>query len=434
MRVACVDKDWLGGTCLNVGCIPSKALLESSERFHEIAGQSLKGHGIQVGGVDLDLEAMMARKDKIVQTMTGGVAGMFKKSGVEHLVGTGSVPQPGSVVVDGESGRQSVSTERILLALGSEPVELPALPFDGEFVISSTEALELSEVPERMIVIGAGAIGLELGSVWNRLGTDVSVVEFMDAVLPGADGEISTQLERILKRQGLNFELGASAEGAQIRDGEVVLTVSLPNGERQAVTCDCVLVAVGRRPYRADSGIEELGVTLDKRGQVIVDGDFQTSVAGVYAIGDLIPGPMLAHKAEMEGAAAVERMAGHGTGLSYHAIPNVVYTHPEVASVGSTEEQVKAQGIDYKVGKHQFRANARAHCMDSIDGLVKIIADKETDRLLGMHILGPQASHLIAEGALALEFSASAEDVARTVHAHPSLSEVVKEAAWAVQE
>jgi len=434
MKVACVDRDRLGGTCLNVGCIPSKALLESSERYHELSAAGLQAHGIQVGEVRLDLAAMMARKQKIVSTMTQGIGSLFRKHKVEFLAGTGVVPEAGVVAVESSEGTQIVKAERIILALGSVPTQLPSLPFDGEYILSSTEALSLTEVPERMVVIGAGAIGLELGSVWNRLGAQVLVVEYTDSLLPGADREIATQLQRVLKRQGLRFELQTSAEHASIANGKVALTV-VPAGEREGDSrveeCDCVLVAVGRRPCHQGSGIETLGVAFDGRDYVIVDGDFRTNVPGLYAIGDLIPGPMLAHKAEMEGVVAVERMAGMGSSASYRAIPNVVYTQPEVAAVGATEEEAAADGVDYCVGKFQFRANARAHCMDAIDGLVKIISEKGTDRLLGMHILGPQASHLIAEGVLAMEFSASAEDVARTVHAHPSLSEVIGGAAAA---
>jgi len=322
----------------------------------------------------------------------------------------------------------------VLLAMGSVPAELPGLPFDGEHVISSTEALSLDEVPERLVVIGAGAIGLELGSVWNRLGSEVQVVEFMDAVLPGADAEVSGQLQRILKRQGLGIHLSTSASGVEVGAAGVVVRLEpRDGGEGSAVECDRVLVAVGRRPASAGSGLEALGVQVDGRGFVQVDEDYQTSVPGVYAIGDLIPGPMLAHKAEAEAVVAVERMAGRGGRLQYDAIPAIVYTHPEAASVGQTEEGAAAAGRRVRVGKHLFRANARAHCMEGIDGFAKVIADADTDRILGVHILGPQASHLIAEGVLAMEMSASAEDLARTIHGHPTLSEVVKEAAWACQ-
>ena len=434
MHVACVDKEALGGTCLNVGCIPSKALLESSERYYEIS-EGLDEHGIKAGTLQLDLGAMMARKSKIVQGMTQGIAGLLKKHKVEFFAGSGSIAEAGVVQVDGKDGSQRLQTERILLATGSASAELPSLPYDGEYVISSTEALELASVPDRLVVIGAGAIGLEMGSVWNRLGSEVLVVEFMDSIIPGMDREISALLERILKKQGLTFKLGTSAEKVEIHNGEVRLTIASKDGaDRWVAPCDRVLVAVGRRPFSGSSGIDALGVEVDERGFVVVDEQYQTSVSGVFAIGDLIPGPMLAHKAEVEGVAAVEVMAGRSGHVNYGAIPNVVYTNPEVASVGMTEEEAEAAGHEVKVGKYQFRANARAHCMDSTDGFVKIVADSDDDRLLGMHILGPQASHLIAEGVLAMEFAGSAEDIARTTHAHPSLSEVIKEAAWTIQD
>lgn len=427
MKVACIDKSYLGGTCLNVGCIPSKALLESSDLFYR-AKKGLGHHGIGQGEVGLDLQAMMARKEKIVQTMTKGIEGLFKGRGVTHFVGTGQVLSPGSVAVQGSDGEQVLSAKHILLATGSTPVELSNLPFDGKHIISSTEALTLEKVPERLVVIGGGAIGLELGSVWSRLGAQVLVVEAMDQILPEMDQEMAQQLERLLKRQGLKFLLGAKAQEAAIKKGQVTLTIGADDQER-VETCDLVLVAVGRKPCSTGLGIEDVGVAINERGQVLVDAQGRTNVERIWAIGDLVPGPMLAHKAEAEGVAVAERMAGRAGQVNYEAIPSVVYTHPELASVGASEEAATAAGHEIAVGKHLFRSNARAHCMDDIDGLVKVVADAHTDQLLGMHILGPQASHLIAEGVLALEFGASAEDVARTVHAHPALSEVVGEAA-----
>jgi dihydrolipoamide dehydrogenase len=432
MRVACVDKEFLGGTCLNVGCIPSKALLESSELYHQLKS-GLDHHGIHAGSVDLDLGAMMSRKEQIVQTMTKGIGGLFGQHGVDFVAGEASIQGAGTVQVVGETDSRTLSCERILLATGSAPIELPDLPFDGAHVLSSTEALSLGSVPQRMVVVGAGAIGLELGSVWNRLGTEVLVVEFMDHILPGTDRETSTLLQRLLKRQGLEFRLQSSARHAVVKDGKVVLTVAGENGETEE-ECDCVLVAVGRRPFSAGLGLEVAGIEIDEKGVVRVDENYQTNVDGIFAIGDLISGPMLAHKAEEEAVAAVERMVGSAGHVNYNAIPNVVYTHPELASVGLTEEAAIEAGITFKSGKYLFRANARAHCMDMIDGHVKIIGDANTDRLLGMHIVGPQASHLIAEGALAIEFASSVEDLARSVHAHPTLSEVIKEAAWTLQE
>jgi dihydrolipoamide dehydrogenase len=431
MKVACVEKEALGGTCLNVGCIPSKALLESSELFAR-AKQGLDQHGVGLGQVGLDLGAMMARKDRIVRAMTQGIAALFRGHGVEPVAGTGRIAGPGRVEVENGGEKRSLETRNILIATGSAPIELKGLPFDGERIISSTEALSLPEVPERLAVIGAGAIGLELGSVWSRLGARVLVVEFMDQILPGMDAEMTGQLQRLLKRQGLEFLLGASAKGAEIAAGRVRLAVVAGGGER-VEECDRVLVAVGRRPRTEGLGLEA-GIERDERGRIRVDADFQTKVPGIYAVGDAIAGPMLAHKAEAEGVAAVEKMAGIAGRVNYDAIPGVVYTHPELASVGLTEEGAREKFGEVKVGKCHFRANARAHCMDEVDGLVKVISHARTDRLLGVHILGPQASHLIAEAVVALEFAASAEDLARTVHAHPALSEVVREAAWAVQE
>jgi len=429
LKVACIDKNYLGGTCLNVGCIPSKALLESSELYYK-AKKGLEQHGITLGEVEFDLSAMMRRKEKIVNTMTKGIAALFKGHKVASFTGRGCLLGGGQVEVDGADKKQVLTAKNVLLATGSAPVSLPGLPFDGERVISSTEALELKQVPERMIVIGAGAIGLEMGSVWSRLGAEVLVVEFMDQILPGMDREMAEQLQRLLKRQGLSFKLETRAKGMEVKEGKVQLTVAV--GEEEGVElCDVVLVAVGRRPVTQGLGLEQAGVELDERGFVQIDEHGRTSAEGVWAIGDLVAGPMLAHKAEAEGVAAVERMVGKAGQVNRDAIPGVVYTHPELAGVGLNEEAAKEQGYEVSVGKYQFRANARAHCMDEIDGFVKVVADAKTDRLLGLFILGAQASNLIAEGVLAMEFSASAEDIARTIHAHPALSEVVKEAAWA---
>jgi dihydrolipoamide dehydrogenase len=428
MRVACIDKGWIGGTCLQAGCIPSKALLESSHRYHELQS-GLDDHGIGVDSVRLDLAAMMSRKQRIVDTMTKGIQGLFKSHKVDFVEGTARVASPTTVRVESESGAQVLSGRRLLLATGSIPVELPDLPFDGRRILSSTEALSLPAVPERLAVVGAGAIGLELGSVWSRLGTQVHVIEFTDSVLPGMDEEIRTQVHRQLKRQGLSFDLATQAAGARIEeDGIHLRLVPRDGGEEKQLAFDHVLVAVGRRPYAAGLGLDEVGVTCDERGFVPVDADYRTNVESIYAIGDLTPGPMLAHKAESEAVVAVERMTGSGASVNYDAVPGVVYIHPEVASVGLTEQDAADRG-PVRVGKMLFRANARAHAMDTIDGFVKIVADAETDRLLGVHIFGPQASHLIAEAVLALELSASAEDLARTMHAHPTLSEVLREAA-----
>jgi dihydrolipoamide dehydrogenase len=431
MRVACVEKDArLGGTCSNVGCIPSKALLDSSELYSQ-ALHGLAKHGIKAGSVELDLPAMMARKDKVVQGLTSGVASLLKKNGVSWVRGTARLASARQVVVSGEQGESTLEAERTLIATGSEQTPLPTLPFDGERVIGSTEALALPRVPGRMLVIGAGAVGLELGSVWSRLGAEVIVIEFLDAIVPIMDRGMGTQLRRVLERQGLSFRLETSATGVE-RTANGVRVQLDAKGTTSSEEADVVLVAVGRRPYTQGLGARELGVAFDDRGRITVDGRYQTSVAGVFAIGDVIPGPMLAHKAEEEGLAAVELMAGLAGHVNYDAIPNVVYTWPELASVGMSEEDAAKRGITVAVGSFPFRANGRARCMDEIDGGVKVLADAKTDRIVGLHILGPRASDLIAEAAVAVEFGSSAEDIARSVHAHPTLPEAIKEAALAV--
>jgi len=433
MRVACVEKDaTLGGTCLNVGCIPSKALLDSSEHYHAVR-EGLGVHGIKVGAVELDLPAMLARKDRVVKVLTQGVAGLFKKNKIDRLNGSGRLLAPDTVEVANGAARQTVRARRMLIATGSAPIELPGLPFDGTRIVCSTEALALPRVPERLLVIGAGAIGLELGSVWNRLGARVVVVEFMDRIVPLMDRQMGEQLQKSLEKQGMKFRLQTSATGAAVDGGAVRVTLASGRQTSEEV-CDVVLVAVGRKPFTDGLGAREIGVAFDERGRIRVDAHYATNVAGVYAIGDVIAGPMLAHKAEEEGIAAVERMAGQAGHVNYDAIPNVVYTWPELASVGMSEDQARSQEIAYRVGSFPFIANGRARCMNETEGLVKILADTKTDRVLGVHILGPRASDLIAEAALAIEFGASAEDIARSVHAHPTLPEVVKEAALAVHQ
>ncbi|MBI2963162.1 MAG: dihydrolipoyl dehydrogenase [Deltaproteobacteria bacterium] len=431
MKVACVEKEpTLGGTCLRIGCIPSKALLDSSE-LYEQARERLEVHGVKVAGVELDLATMMRRKDKVVKGLTGGIASLFKKNGVTHLRGTARVAAAGSVEVSGADAG-ALAAKSILIASGSEPMPLPGLPFDGERVVSSEEALSFDAVPGRLLVVGAGAIGLEIGSVWARLGAEVRVVEFLDRILPLMDRELGAALKKVLEKQGLSFRLSASAQSATIgEDGALSVTIDA-GGKTSTETFDKVLVAIGRRPFTAGLGLEAAGVRLDAKGRIEVDERFQTSVPGVYAIGDVIRGPMLAHKAEEEGVACAERLAGQGGHVNYDAIPSVVYTWPEFASVGKTEEECAEQGRRVKIGKFPFFANGRMRAMEERDGLVKVIADAATDRLLGVHILGPRASDLIAEAALAMEFSASAEDLARTCHAHPTLPEAVKEAALGV--
>ncbi len=433
MRVACVDKEpTLGGTCLNVGCIPSKALLDSSEHY-AAARNGLAVHGIKVGAVDLDLGAMMARKNKVVKILTQGVAGLFRKNKVERFTGHGRLTAPDTIEVSNGATTQTVRARHVLLATGSAPIELPGLPFDGERIISSTEALSLTRVPKRLLVIGAGAIGLELGSVWNRLGSRVLVVEFMDRIVPTMDRQMGEQLKKVLEKQGLTFRLQTTARDATVVDGGMRVTIESA-GRTSTEVCDVVLVAVGRRPFSDGSGAREIGIAFDERGRIIVDAHYATNVPGVYAIGDVIAGPMLAHKAEEEGIAAVERMAGHAGHVTYDAIPSIVYTWPELASVGMTEEEAKSRKTPCRTGTFPFMANGRARCMNETEGMVKILADAQTDRVLGIHILGARASDLIAEAALAMEFGASAEDIARSVHAHPTLPEAVKEAALAVHQ
>jgi len=431
MRVACVEKDRaLGGTCLNVGCIPSKALLDSSERFFALR-HGLDAHGIKLGSVDLDLPTMLARKDKVVKGLTQGIAGLFKKHKVDRVAGVARLVAADRVEVRTGAEMRQLSARHVLIATGSVPIALPDLPFDGAHIVSSTEALAFVQVPRRLLVVGGGAIGLELGSVWARLGAQVVVAEFMDRIVPTMDRKMGEQLQKALQKQGLTFRLDTTARAARVEQGAVRVTLE-SKGRRTEEMCDVVLVAVGRRPYTEGLGLEDVGITLDERGRVPVDGQYRTVVPSISAVGDVIAGPMLAHKAQEEGIAAVELMAGQPGHVNYAAVPNVVYTWPELASVGLTEEQAESQGLAYRVGTFPFLANGRARCMDETEGLVKVLADAETDRLLGLHILGPRASDLIAEAAVAMEFGASAEDLARSVHAHPTLPEAIKEAALAV--
>jgi len=429
MKVACVEmRATLGGTCLNIGCIPSKALLQSSESFEEIA-HKFADHGIQVEGVKLDLARMQARKGEVVSANTKGVEFLFKKNKVTWLKGAGKVVGQGKVEVAGTT----YETRNIVIATGSESIPLRGVEVDERAVVTSTGALELESVPKHLVVIGGGVIGLELGSVWRRLGAEVTVIEFLDRILPGMDNEVAKNFERVLTKQGFKFRLGHKVTGATRTEKGVSLTVEpAKGGDAQTVEADVVLVAIGRRPYVEGLGLEGAGIALDERGRIRTDHGFATSVPGIYAIGDVIAGPMLAHKAEDEGVAIAEILAGQHGHVNYAAIPGIVYTWPEVASVGATEEELKAAGTAYKVGKFPFTANGRARAMGDIDGFAKILADKTTDRVLGAHILGPDAGHLIAEMVTAMEFGASAEDVARICHAHPTLSEAVKEAALAV--
>lgn len=438
LKVACVDKrGTLGGTCLNIGCIPSKALLHSSELYHK-ARHGLGVHGVNVKEASLDLDAMMAQKTKVVGELTKGIEFLFKKNKVSHLRGAARIAKAGEVAVtadgaDGEGGSETYKAANILIATGSDSVALPGIEIDEETIVSSTGALSFPEVPGHLVVIGGGYIGLELGSVWGRLGAKVTVVEFLDTILATMDGEVAKHMGRILAKQGMEFRLSTKVTAAEKGADGVSLTLEpAQGGEAETLHCDAVLVAVGRRPYTEGLGLEEAGVALDNAGRVTVDAGYRTNVEGIYAIGDVIKGPMLAHKAEEEGAVAAEIIAGQSGHVNYDAIPGVVYTWPEAASVGKTEEELKADGVDYKVGKFPFTANSRGRTNVETDGFVKIIADAKTDRILGAHIIGAHAGNMIAELVLAMEFGASAEDVARTTHAHPTVSEAVKEAALAV--
>jgi dihydrolipoamide dehydrogenase len=431
-KVALIEKrPTLGGTCLNVGCIPSKALLDSSEAYHQ-AKSALARHGVQVGEVKLDLLTMMARKDDVVKGLTQGVAGLMKKNKVTVITGTGKLLAPSGPVHQVQVGEQTLRAPVVLLATGSEPTRLPSVPYDGQFIVDSTGALSFNHVPKRLIVIGAGYIGLELGSVWARLGSKVTVLEFLPRIFPLADAEIADIAYKSLSKLGLEFHLETKVESATVQGQEVVVHTAGKNGPAE-FRAERVLVAVGRRPYTTGLGAAEAGVKIDERTGVIpVDGNFQTNVPGIYAIGDLIPGPMLAHKAEEDGIAFAERLAGIQTQVHYDRIPSVIYIWPEIASVGPTEEELKKAGRDYKVGKFPLTYSPRAKCMDEAEGLVKVLADAQTDKLLAVHIFGPRASDMIAEAVAILEFGGSAEDIGRICHAHPTLSEALKEAALGV--
>jgi dihydrolipoamide dehydrogenase len=435
MRIACVEnRDKLGGTCLNIGCIPSKALLQSSEKFEE-ATHSFAAHGVKLNGVALDLPAMMARKDKVVGDLTKGVEFLFKKNKITWIKGIGRIAAPGKVsvqLVDG-GGTQELAAKSIVIATGSDSLDLPGIDIDEKQIVTSTGALALEKVPEHLVVVGGGYIGLEMGSVWCRLGAKVTVVEFLDRITPNMDSETGKLLQRVLTKAGFVFKLGTKVVGAtQSKSGVTLQLESAAGGDKSELKADVVLVAIGRRPFTDGLGLQEIGVALDNKQRVKVDAHYQTNISGIYAIGDVIAGPMLAHKAEDEGTVLVEMLAGQKPHLNYDAIPAVIYTWPEVASVGKTEEELKTAGIAYKTGKFPFTANSRARTNADTDGFVKILADATTDRVLGVHIIGPDAGTMIAEAALAMEYGASAEDIARTTHAHPTLNEAVKEAALAV--
>ena len=433
MKVVCVEmRGALGGTCLNVGCIPSKALLHSSHLFEE-ACHGMAKHGIKVESVTLDLDTMLDKKDKVVKSLTQGIEFLLKKNKVDYVVGKGTIAAPGKVVATLNDGStRELAAKSILIATGSEVMPMPGVEIDEERIVSSTGALDLDAVPGHLLVVGGGYIGLEMGTVWRRLGAKVTVVEFLDRITPGMDLEIAKEFQKILKRQGFVFKLGTKVTCVD-KSGERLKVAVEPaaGGAGETIECDTVLVAIGRRAFTAGLGLENVGVKLDDRGRVEVDAHLATSVPGIYAIGDVVRGPMLAHKAEEEGSMLAERLAGQKPHLDYDLVPGVVYTSPEVASIGKTEEQLKEAGTAYKVGKFPFMANARAKSTDQTEGFVKLLVDATTDRVLGAHIIGAEAGTLIGEIAVAMEFGASAEDIARTCHPHPTLEEVVKEAALA---
>ena len=428
MKVACVEgRDTLGGTCLNVGCIPSKALLHASHMLHE-AEHNFADMGLKGKTPSVDWKQMLAYKSDTISQNTGGIEFLFKKNKVDWLKGWGSIPEAGKVQV----GDDIHDAKHIIIASGSEAASLPGVEVDEKTVVTSTGALELSKIPKKLVVIGAGVIGLELGSVYARLGAEVQVIEFLDAITPGMDAEVARQFQKMLTKQGLSFTLGAAVQSTTVKKGKATVTYKLRKDDSEhEVTADAVLVATGRKPYTDGLGLEALGVEMSDRGQIKTNDRYATNVTGIYAIGDAIDGPMLAHKAEDEGMAVAEGIAGQHPHVNYGVIPGVIYTHPEVGNVGETEETLKEQGRAYKVGKFPFMGNARAKANFAGDGFVKILVDKETDRILGAHIIGPMAGDLIHEICVAMEFGAAAEDLARTCHAHPTYSEAVREAALA---
>ena len=435
LKTAIVEKrGTLGGTCLNVGCIPSKAMLQSSHHY-EMAAHEFADHGVQVTGLKLDLKTMLGRKEKVVEDLTKGIEFLMKKNKIDYHVGAAEITAPGEVSVKPPkkgARKQKLQTSNIIIATGSDVTPLPGVKIDEKQIVSSTGALSLPKVPKTMAVIGAGVIGLELGSVWRRLGAEVTVIEFLDVALPGMDAEVSKNMQRILKKQGMAFKMKTKVTGAKTARNGVTLTMEpRDGGKAETLKADVVLVAIGRKPYTEGLGLEKVGVEVDERGFIPVDEDFQTNVEGIFAIGDVIGGAMLAHKAEDEGVVCAEIMAGETGHIDYDSIPGIVYTHPEVAAAGKTEEQLKEAGIEYNSGKFPFTANSRARCNADADGFVKILSDKATDKVLGCHIIGPQAGDLIQEVVNVMEFGGSAEDIARICHGHPGLPEAVKEAALA---
>ena len=433
LKVACIEKrDTLGGTCLNVGCIPSKALLHASEVYHQ-AEKVMGKFGVKTSGVSLDLPAMMAHKNKTVGDLTKGIAFLFKKNGVTPFYGSGEITAPDTVKVAlNAGGEQEIKAKNIVIATGSDVISLPGVEIDEETVVSSTGAIKLPAVPKKMIVIGGGVIGLEMGSVWSRLGAEVTVIEYLDRILPGTDGELAKSFQKTLEKQNIKFKLSTKVTSVTKKDGGCVVEVEPANGgDKETLSADVTLVSVGRKPYTDGLGLEKANIPRDNKGRVEIDDRFRTAHKNIYAIGDAVRGAMLAHKAEDEGVAVAEIIAGQHPHINYDAIPNVIYTWPELSSVGHTEEDLKAQNIPYKIGKFSFAANGRAKAGLNDEGFIKILSHKETDRVLGAHMIGPDVGNMISEAAMAIEFKASAEDIARTCHAHPTTAETFKEAAIA---
>ena len=433
-KTACIEsRGSLGGTCLNVGCIPSKNLLNLSENYHK--AKNFEKIGIEIGSLKLNLPKMMKNKEKAVTVLTKGIEFLFKKNKVTYFKGTGSITGTNQISIKSiDKKNETIEANNIIIATGSDPVSLPGVEFDEEKIVSSTGALSLKEVPKKLVVVGGGYIGLEMGSVWSRLGSEVQVVEFLDHITPGMDKEISNEFQKLLKKQGINFNLKTKVETISKNNTGVTINTTNDKGDKKKFECDVALISVGRKPNTNNLNLDKAGVEKDKKGRIKVNKNFQTNLKNIYAIGDVIEGPMLAHKAEEEGIAVAEIIAGQSGHVNYDIIPGVIYTSPEVATIGKTEEQLKEQKIDYKVGKFPFMANSRAKAIDEPDGFVKILADSITDRVLGVHMIGPHAGELIAEMAVAMEFGASSEDIARTCHAHPTFSEAVKEAALSVDK
>jgi dihydrolipoamide dehydrogenase len=434
LKTACIEKETeLGGTCLNVGCIPSKALLHSSEFYRKIQTEG-KAHGIEASTVEFNFKQMMARKQTIVASFNAGIAGLFKKNKVTRVSGNAALQNSTTIAISGGTTDQEITARNIILATGSAPIALPFLPFDEQRILSSTGALALKQIPQKMLVVGAGIIGVELGSVYSRLGTQVTFIEFLDRICPTLDESLSKELQRLLQTQGMQFNLSSKVTGAQVTDKQILLKVALADQSVQEMSADVVLVCIGRKPYTQGLGLEKAGVALNEKGFVKIDGQFRTNLANVFAIGDIVDGPMLAHKASEEGVAVAEIIAGHQPKIEYAAIPNVVYTNPEVAAVGMTEAEAKSAGLEVKVGTSLFKANSRARCTGEENGFVKMIVEAKTGTIIGIHIIGAHASELIAEGALAIQKRATVEEIARLPHAHPTLSEAIKEAALDVDK